>query len=120
MVELLAEAKRQLLAVQGSVTVEDFEAAWDVAWAQMVTERAWPHNTVQRRQWRNAMKTAMKPEARACFVNQPTAFQFYVGAIFGMVDESRDARTPGMTGVRRSGTGMRGVSVTDGRERAVA
>jgi hypothetical protein len=91
MVELLVDAKRDLLHRQGFVTVEDFEAAWAEAWATMVAERAWPHATTHRRQWRSAMKTAMKPEARACFLGQPTAFQFFLEAILSRVDESRVA-----------------------------
>lgn len=91
MVELLTIAKRDLLAQHGVVTAEDFERAWQEAWNLMVVERAWPHNTEHRRAWRSAMTEAMKPEARACFLDQPTPFQFYVEAIRGLVDESRTA-----------------------------
>lgn len=52
-----------------------FERAWDEAWSVMVTERAWPHATEHRRQWRKGMEEAMKPEARACFLGLPTAYQ---------------------------------------------
>lgn len=120
MVELLAERKRTLLRECGVVTAEDFEVAWEASWTQMVAERAWPHATVHRRQWRRAMEEAMMPEARACWLGQPTAFSEYVTAIFALVDESRDARTPSVTGVRRSGRDMRGVSIDDGRAAAVA
>lgn len=81
MVVLLAEQKRQLLETRQVLTVEDFEAAWDLCWTLMVTERAWPHATVERRGWRKAMLEAMKPEARACFVGSPTGFYRYVDAL---------------------------------------
>lgn len=73
MVELLAEGKRRLLAEQGGVTPEDFEREWDAAWALMVAERAWPHATIDRRQWKAAM-LATKSEARASFLGRPTMF----------------------------------------------
>src|SRR4051812_29654741 len=50
-----------------------FEGAWERSWAVMVAERGWPHKTAERRAWREAMR-ATKPEVRACFLGQPTAF----------------------------------------------
>ena len=45
MVELLAAEKRALIAANGLVTRQDFEAAWAECWHVMVLERAWPHKT---------------------------------------------------------------------------
>lgn len=81
MVELLADHKRAVLAHHGRVTEADFEVAWEAAWAAMVTERAWPHATVERRGWRKAMLEAMRPEARACYLGQPSGFQRYALAV---------------------------------------
>lgn len=89
MVQLLAIEKRRLLDVQGFVTDADFEVAWDACWAVMVTERAWPHATAHRRAWRKAMREALRPEARACFLGQPSGFQRWAGALAEAIDESR-------------------------------
>lgn len=88
MVALLAVEKKRLLAEKGKVTIEDFEACWDLCWAIMVTERAWPHATAHRRAWRAAMEQAMKPEAAACFIGVPSGFQRYVGALAEALDQS--------------------------------
>jgi hypothetical protein len=73
MVELLAEAKARLLAERQSVTSADFEREWSAAWDVMTAERAWPHATEHRRQWRVAM-LATKSETRAAFLDRPTTF----------------------------------------------
>lgn len=73
MVELLREAKDRLLAETGKVTPEDFDREWEAAWALMVAERAFPHATEHRRQWRAAMLST-KSEARASFLDRPTTF----------------------------------------------
>lgn len=73
MAELLGEAKRRLQAEQPEITAEDFEREWDAAWALMIAERAWPHATVDRRQWRAAM-IATRSEVRAAFLDRPTMF----------------------------------------------
>jgi hypothetical protein len=98
MVELLAVEKRRLLAEHGRVTVEDFEVAWVECWAVMRSERAWPHATVHRRAWRKAMNEALKPEARACFLGEPTGFQRYIGALADAMDESVFAGESDMAG----------------------
>lgn len=81
MVELLVDRKREVLAAQGYVTEQDFEDAWALSWAMMVTERAWPHATAERRGWRKAMLEAMRPEAKACFLGVPSGFQRYARAV---------------------------------------
>jgi hypothetical protein len=90
MVELLVEAKRGLLRQRDTLTVGDFERAWDEAWRVMVAEHAWPHNTFHRRTWRAAMLEAMKPEACACFIGASTAFQSLAVAVLGGLDEPED------------------------------
>lgn len=88
MVELLGLEKKRLLS-KGIVIVDaDFDLAWEVCWGIMVTERAWPHATAHRRAWRRAMEEAMKPEARACFLDIPTGFHRYVGALAEAMDAS--------------------------------
>lgn len=88
MVELLATEKRRLLDDGRRLTIDEFEAAWDAAWLLMVAERAWPHATTERRGWRVAMLEAMKPEARACFLDQPSGFCKWVGALADALDGS--------------------------------
>lgn len=73
MVELLADAKRDLLAHDVELTPRVFEQAWAQAWEVMIAERAWPHATEHRRQWRAAM-IATKSEARAAFLDVETMF----------------------------------------------
>lgn len=73
MVELLAAEKRRLLAANGHVTSEDFEAAWAACWTRMILDHAFPHKTSQRRGWRQAM-WATRSETRAAFLNDSTAF----------------------------------------------
>jgi hypothetical protein len=73
MIELLAQAKHDMLAAAGFVTRADFEGAWNDAWELMVTERSWPHATEHRRQWRVAM-LATRSEMRAAFLGQHTMF----------------------------------------------
>jgi hypothetical protein len=73
MVELLADAKRDLLERGVELTPRVFERAWAEAWEVMIAERAWPHATEHRRQWRAAM-IAAKGEMRAAFLGRPTMF----------------------------------------------
>jgi len=73
MADLLVERKRQLLAEGVELTRAHFEQAWREAWEIMVQERAWPHATEHRRQWRSAM-LACKGEMRAAFLDRPTMF----------------------------------------------
>lgn len=75
MVELLAAEKRRLLAEGSGITRADFDEAWERCWEIMVLERAWPHATVHRRAWRQAM-VATRRECRAAFVGDPTPFAF--------------------------------------------
>jgi len=91
MIELLVSEKRRVLDEKGYVTEEDFLLAWDASWAIMVTERAWPHATTHRRDWRRAMNQALKPEACACFLGRPTGFFKWAEALAEAMDESRFA-----------------------------
>jgi hypothetical protein len=75
MVALLAIEKQRLRAEKGELDRRDFDAAWEACWGVMVAERAWPHATVHRRAWRQAM-VATRRECRAAFLDQPTAFAF--------------------------------------------
>ena len=74
-----------------------FAAAWERCWAQMVTERAWPHATTERRSWRAAM-VAVRPEYLACWLGVETGFSRYVAALAaamaGATDGSRFAGEP--------------------------
>jgi hypothetical protein len=88
MVALLAERKRDLLVLGVPITEAHFVEAWDVSWAIMVTERAWPHATVERRAWRKAMREALYPEARACFLGQTTGFHRYLAALAEVMDQA--------------------------------
>jgi len=97
MVELLAHEKKCLLETKGCLTGEDFEAAWERCWQIMVTERAWPHATTHRRAWRAAMLDC-KPETRASFLDQPSGFSRYVGAIAEAMDQSRFAGNDTLAG----------------------
>lgn len=78
MVALLAAEKRRLLAEKGHVTRQDFDEAWAACYAVMVDERAWPHNTEQRRIWRE-VQDETKPECLAAFLDVPTPFAFAAG-----------------------------------------
>jgi hypothetical protein len=73
MADLLLERKLRLLADGVELTRQAFEAAWAEAWEVMVAEKAWPHATEHRRQWRSAM-ISCKAEMRAAFLDQPTMF----------------------------------------------
>lgn len=73
MTELLIAEKRRLLAANGDVTRQDFETAWAACWMRMVLAHEFPHDTQERRGWRQAMQ-ATKSETRAAFLGQPTAF----------------------------------------------
>ncbi len=75
MVALLAAEKKRLLAENGHVTRQDFETAWEACWEVMVLERAWAHNTPQRRNWR-AAQDETKAECCAAFLDVPTPFAF--------------------------------------------
>lgn len=72
-VELIALAEREDLPVEDVLTPRAFQVAWTAAWEVMVEERAWPHATEHRRQWRAAM-IACKGEMRAAFLGRPTTF----------------------------------------------
>lgn len=87
MVELLVIRKRELLEENGGVTIEDFDVAWEECWQAMVTERAWPHATAERRSWRSAMLAA-RPETMACFLGRPTGFHTYLAALADAMDRS--------------------------------
>lgn len=80
MVELLAIEKRRVLAEKGTVSLQDFRDAWDACWWTMVLERAWPHATCHRRSWRITMLVT-RQEARAAFLDDPTAFSWAVGRL---------------------------------------
>lgn len=73
MAELLADARRELLAIDVVLDEADFDRAWDESWDRMRSERAWPHATEHRRQWRVAM-VATRSEMRAAFLGRPTMF----------------------------------------------
>ena len=73
MVELLSEAKRRLIAEQGMVTEADFNREWEAAWALMVAEKAWPHATEHRRQWREAMRST-RADYGAAFLGVETPY----------------------------------------------
>jgi len=70
MVELLTIEKRKVLAMGRRPIANDFERAWEQCWKQMVREKAWPHSTEHRKQWREAMKET-KHEMRAAFLDLP-------------------------------------------------
>lgn len=93
MVELLANEKRELLKVKPLLTPFDFALAWERCWQQMVTERAWPHATVERRGWRRAMEEAMYPEARACFIGRSSGWQRFGDEVLEAMDASSFADT---------------------------
>lgn len=97
MVELLAVEKKRLLAERGFVTAQDFERSWERCWAIMVTERAWPHATTHRRAWRSAMLDC-KPETRASFLDEPSGFSRYIGALAEAMDQSRFAGNDTLVG----------------------
>ena len=83
MVELLAVEKRRLLAEKGQLTSADFRLAWDACWGIMVLERSWAHNSYLRRSVRGAM-LATKPEVRAAFLDERTAFADAVAGLSGV------------------------------------
>jgi hypothetical protein len=70
---------RELLAIAKSEGLE-FEEAWESALGQMTRERAWPHATIERKQWRLAV-TASRAEMRRCYMDEPSAFGLIVAAI---------------------------------------
>ncbi len=80
MVELLAVEKARLLAERGEVTSQDFREAWAECWWVMILERAYPHATRHRRAWRAVLQST-KPEMRAAFLDDPTAFAFAAGRL---------------------------------------
>lgn len=73
MASLLLDRKIALLDDDVELTRAVFEVAWADAWEVMVAEKAWPHATEHRRQWRAAMITC-KAEMRAAFLDEPTMF----------------------------------------------
>ncbi len=85
MVELLSAEKRALIAANGLVTRQDFEAAWSKCWEIMRCEHAWAHATHLRRGSRRAMVTTRR-EYRAAFLDERTPFAFAAGRIAGAAD----------------------------------
>jgi hypothetical protein len=73
MTDLLVACKRELLDAQVELTPRVFEVAWTDAWETMIGERAYPHATEHRRQWKAAL-LACKSEMRAAFLGAPTPF----------------------------------------------
>lgn len=80
MMDLLVVEKQRTIDARGAVTLADFEAAWQTSWDTMICEHAWPHATQHRRGWRRAM-IATRSEARAAWLDQPTAFAVAVGRL---------------------------------------
>lgn len=105
MVELLAAHKRACLRDDGTVTTDDFDRAWARCWEVMVDERAWPHATDLRRQWRTGMRLS-RHEYRAAFLSLPAgiAWEQIVSAT-DTVDQSRAAELRVRTIAASSGTG---------------
>jgi hypothetical protein len=85
MADLLLERKVRLLDDGVELTRHVFEAAWCEAWEVMVAEKAWPHATEHRRQWRAAM-ISCKTEMRAAFLDEPTMFARISDALMAAAD----------------------------------
>jgi hypothetical protein len=73
MADLLAQRKRELLDAEVELTPRVFEQAWAECWELMIGERAYPHATEHRRQWK-ATLIACKSEHRASFLGRATPF----------------------------------------------
>lgn len=90
----LSEQRLYVRSAAHAAEAWQFAAAWERCWNRMVTEKAWPHATTERRSWRSAMVTA-RPEYLACWLGVETGFSRYVealaAAIAGATDESRFA-----------------------------
>lgn len=59
---------REGLARQRASGVESFDEAWAASWLGV----RWPHDTVQRRQWKEALME-MRPEWQAAYEGRATA-----------------------------------------------
>lgn len=57
----------------GARTRAGFEDAWETAWRLMISERAYPHRTTERAQWREALAST-RPEFRAAYIGAETAY----------------------------------------------
>jgi hypothetical protein len=76
--------KRALLTEYGSVDGDDFDRCWDVAFQQVIDERCFPDDRGHRRQWERALEVT-RPEFRACWLGERTAFQEWSRAIMAGV-----------------------------------
>jgi hypothetical protein len=70
---------RELLAASKAEGIP-FDEAWPSALSQMTREKSWPHATIERRQWREALD-ASRPEYRRCYQDEPSTFSNIVSAI---------------------------------------
>lgn len=91
--EQAAEAFARMLAFLPAMRA--FEEAWESCWQAMVAERAWPHNTGERRRWRAGMLSA-KPEYRATFLGMPTPYQRWRQQVEAVESEEALSSSPDM------------------------
>lgn len=81
----------------GARTLAGFEDAWETAWRLMISERAYPHRTEERAQWREALKAA-KPEFGAAYARIETGYSRWHSAILASLageDHSRPVDNDG-------------------------
>lgn len=69
--ELLAASKERGVA---------FDDAWRRAWAQMTAEKAWPHNTEQRAEWKSILE-GTREEWRRNYEGEDAPFAAIADAI---------------------------------------
>lgn len=76
----------------GARTADGFDEAWDAAMSVMKAERAYPHRTVPRHQWQEAINKA-RPEWRASYLRIETAYStFHEVLLREIEDRSRTRR----------------------------
>jgi hypothetical protein len=79
------------LARRGERTDAGFEEAWETALDVMKSERAYPHRTQPRHEWKAAIEAA-KSEFRASYLRIDTAFSRWYGVLLRQAaDETRFA-----------------------------
>jgi hypothetical protein len=77
---------RELLSEARAAGEVDFEAAWAASWQRMVSEKSWPHATVERREWR-AVLEATKDEFERCWSGAPSRFQRVSASLMAALED---------------------------------
>jgi hypothetical protein len=82
----------------GARTPLGFEDAWQAAWRLMISERAYPHRTEERAQWREALR-ATKPEFCASYCRIETGYSRFHALLLAALEADDRSRPVGGDGV---------------------